>query len=76
MALKKLSARALSQHCPVRPCDRMTPWSSARVAYSAEVYWQPRSAWKMTPDAGSRAARALARAPAASSVRLGDPSAP
>lgn len=44
MALKKVSARALSQHRPVRPCDRMTPWSSARVANSAEVYWQPRPA--------------------------------
>jgi hypothetical protein len=30
-------------------------------AYSVEVYWQPRPAWKMTPGAGWRVARALAR---------------
>jgi len=29
---KKLSARALSQHCPVRPVERTTSQSSARAA--------------------------------------------
>jgi hypothetical protein len=29
---KKLSARALSQHCPVRPTDRVTWFSPARAA--------------------------------------------
>jgi hypothetical protein len=29
---KKLSASALSQHCPVRPTERVTSLSSARAA--------------------------------------------
>src|SRR5262249_38060776 len=51
---------------PGRQGDLAVP---ARAAQAAEVYWQPRSEWKITPGAGSRAATALARAPATSSVR-------
>src|SRR3954451_5358888 len=36
---KNDSARALSQHCPVRPTESRTSRSSARVAYWVEVYW-------------------------------------
>ncbi len=43
MEPKKLSASALSQHWPVRPCDRSIRQSAARAANAAEVHWQPRS---------------------------------
>ena len=69
MEPKKLSARALSQHWPVRPWDSSTWQSLASSANAADVYWQPRSEWKITPGAGSRAATALASASATSSVR-------
>jgi hypothetical protein len=42
------SASALSQHCPVRPLDKTTARSSASVAKSPLVSWQPRSAWNTT----------------------------
>ena len=66
---KNDSARALSQHWPVRPWDSFTAQPLARPANSAEVYWQPLSAWKITPGAGSRAATAFASAAETSSVR-------
>src|SRR5215218_2196521 len=53
---KNDSASALSQHWPVRPVDRQTARSSARVASSPLLYWQPLSEWNTTParDHGRR----------------------
>ena len=48
----QLSDRALSQHWPVRPWDSSTSSLRARAANSADVYWHPRSAWKITPGRG------------------------
>jgi len=69
MVAKNDSARALSQHWPVRPTESRTPNSVAVSAYWAEVYWQPRSEWKITPGVGRRVVIALRRACSTRSVR-------
>src|ERR671936_118904 len=46
---KNDSASALSQHTPVFPIDCCTPCTSQSARNSADVYWHPRSEWKITP---------------------------
>jgi hypothetical protein len=54
MVAKNDSARALSQHWPVRPRDRVTWQSLARPAKAAEVYWA--AAVRVEDDARIRVA--------------------
>src|SRR6478609_2986004 len=42
--------------------ERRTPLMAQKSANSLEVYWQPRSLWKMTPVGGLRVTSAAARA--------------
>lgn len=49
---KNDSARALSQHRPVRPTGRRTAKSLAGEATWRLVRWQPRSVWKITGPVG------------------------
>ena len=51
---KKLSATALSQHCRGRDSDWVISCSASRSVNSVEVYWVPRSEWKISPGAGRR----------------------
>jgi len=37
----------LSQHTPVRPHDNRTSIAAAANAISRDVYWAPRSVWKI-----------------------------
>lgn len=41
------SAQALSQHTPVRPTEGRILWCSRCRANCCEVYWLPRSEWKI-----------------------------
>lgn len=62
---KKDSARALSQHTPVRPMESRTSWRVARRAKAWLVYRVPRSEWKITGPAGRRCRQAVVSASAA-----------
>ena len=39
----------MSKHVARRPIERVTPFSAQKSANSRDVYWQPRSLWKITP---------------------------
>jgi len=45
------SAAALSEHTPVRPTERAKLCRWVHAAIGAEVYWQPRSACRITSSA-------------------------
>ena len=47
--------------------ERVTPFSAQKSANSWDVYWQPRSLWKITPAGGLRVTNAAA---SASMIRL------
>jgi hypothetical protein len=50
--------------------ERRTPLRVQKSANSLEVYWQPRSLWKMTPGGGFRVTSAAARASMIRLVRI------
>lgn len=52
---RKDSATALSWQLPVRPHESPTSFSLVHDASSLEVYWLPRSLWKMALRPRSRA---------------------
>jgi hypothetical protein len=61
---------ALSQHTPVRPTLQVMFTAAQNCANSREVYWQPRSEWKIAPGRVWPWVMAICSASMTSEVRM------